>query len=878
MPLLYVCVIYYVVLHVIHASQQCTSYTSCSECITSSSSCAWCSTVVSARCLSIHDGGCDVKDTISPHNVVEENTLTLDDVNQVSLESVHLKLRVGEMQNVTFSVKPAENFPLDVYMIMDLSNSLRDVLTTVQTVASQIADSLSNVSSDFRVGFGSYVDKVVPPYTGRAAAEVFFTVSGQPSSCEAFLVCAKPIAFEHNVNLTNVTDDFTSPIQSVRISTNADSPEGTLDAMLQAVVCGDVIGWRETSRKILLVITDATIHTAGDGRQAGILEPNDGQCHTEYDPTENKVLYDGTIQDYPSLYQLRNILREFGVIPIFAVPQSHGTTSPKVTAFLRDHIAPLLEGFVEELTEDADNIVDVLQETLDSDAVSKVRLAYKTPEYLSISVYAECPTHTNASIPGECDNIGSGTVNFTLSLMLNSCDELGNDIKDFEIKVTGFDSFVVHVRGHCSCECEEEVEYNSTVCSNNGHFSCGLCECEEGWSGNQCSCPTTNCPVGPNQLECSGRGDCVCGECVCNVMDGPMFGVDNPLITGDACECSNFECEQDSNGVVCSGRGTCMCSDSVYRCDCDTSDITGEQHTGGACQCSTDHCIDPTNMDNGVCSGRGNCSTCYPDKKACTCYETFQGSYCEISVYTMGHCSVQHYQCIYCIAESLPCDTVCNKFYIVAASDDESIPESLDDTTVVCSITYNDCEYTYYSGMSSSNGGIVYVVEPRGVCRSSSAGEKSLQLVLYSLLCEFIIFMILLLVIILLRIKRSKQLTQSEIPLRENAAYALATLSNTFDDHYEVIDGGGSSSVNGDDVIYEIPSSCNETPQSNSSYDILSPQNMILGELHPHDTSHCHDDTPHCHGDMPLCSIDNHQQPSQQHIVSDEDDYIIISH
>ena len=504
MPLLYVCVIYYVVLHVIHASQQCTSYTSCSECITSSSSCAWCSTVGSARCLStddVRDGGCDVSDTISPHNVVEENTLTLDDVNQVSLESVHLKLRVGEMQNVTFSVKPAENFPLDVYMIMDLSNSLRDVLTKVQTVASQIAGSLSNVSSDFRVGFGSYVDKAVPPYTGRQAAEVAYTVNGQPSSCEAFLVCAKPIAFEHNVNLTNVTDNFTSPIQSVRISTNADQPEGTLDAMLQAVVCGDVIGWRETSRKILLVITDATIHTAGDGRQAGILEPNDGQCHTEYDPTENKVLYDGTIQDYPSLYQLRNILREFDAIPIFAVPQTNGN-APRVlvTAFLRDHVAPLLEGFVEELTEDADNIVDVLHEAYDA-VVSRARLSFTEPEYLSISVYAECPTHTNASIPGECDNIGNGIVNFTLSLMLNSCDELGNDTKDLEIKVPGFDSFVIHVSGHCSCECEE-VEHNSTVCSN-GHFSCGLCECEEGWSGDQCSCSTANCPVGPNQLECS---------------------------------------------------------------------------------------------------------------------------------------------------------------------------------------------------------------------------------------------------------------------------------------------------------------------------------------------------------------------------------------
>ena len=689
------------------SAQECSSLTSCRECITSPLDCGWCSTIGSARCFSA-DANAECNYIVNPRSTVEESRLPLDSVNQVSLESVKLRLKVGETRNVTFSVKPAENFPLDVYMIMDLSNSLRDVLTTVQTVASQIADSLSNVSSNFRVGFGSYVDKVVPPYTGRRAAEVAYIVNGQPSSCEAFLVCAKPIAFEHNVNLTNVTDDFTSPIQSVRISTNADSPEGTLDAMLQAVVCGDVIGWRETSRKILLVITDATIHTAGDGRQAGILEPNDGQCHTEYDPTENKVLYDGTIQDYPSLYQLRNILREFSVIPIFAIPQSNDNVSPKVTAFLRDHVVSLLEGFVEELTEDADNIVDVLHEAYEA-IVSRARLAFTEPDYLSISVDAKCPGGLPFLPNYECTQINGSTVNFTVSVTLDTCtDELANGQSETVLlTIPGFGEVSMMIEGHCSCSCEDTP--NNSICSGNGVEVCGVCECEEGWSGDLCECIEVPCMMGPNQLECSGRGDCVCGECVCNVIDNSVGGVDNPLITGDACECSNFECEQDRDGVVCSGRGTCMCSDSVYRCDCDTSDITGEQHTGGACQCSIDHCIDPTNTDNGVCSGHGNCSVCEPPGRACSCEGSYFGDYCEISRANTNCDTSQAEDCVFCVAGgSSSCSSSCSGF----ASDSQVFSNNtIESTTQFCSFSTAECTYRY-SVVSTTDGELEYRVEP----------------------------------------------------------------------------------------------------------------------------------------------------------------------
>jgi len=35
--------------------------------------------------------------------------------------------------------------------------------------------------------------------------------------------------------------------------------------LLQAVVCGEVVGWRENARRLILILTDRGYHIAGDG-------------------------------------------------------------------------------------------------------------------------------------------------------------------------------------------------------------------------------------------------------------------------------------------------------------------------------------------------------------------------------------------------------------------------------------------------------------------------------------------------------------------------------------------------------------------------------------------------------------------------------------
>ena len=89
----------------------CTNFVSCSECI-STASCVWCSTPGSAHCLSQDNvTGCNEQDLFQPvSNITDRYDLPLNEKNQVSLEAINLKLRVGEPLTFTVSVKAAEDF------------------------------------------------------------------------------------------------------------------------------------------------------------------------------------------------------------------------------------------------------------------------------------------------------------------------------------------------------------------------------------------------------------------------------------------------------------------------------------------------------------------------------------------------------------------------------------------------------------------------------------------------------------------------------------------------------------------------------------------------------------------------------------------------
>ena len=87
-------------------------------------------------------------------------------------------------------------------------------------------------------------------------------------------------------SLSDNIDEFIAAVQKADHSSNLDAPEGGLEAMMQAIVCSKEIGWRtgekegeKAATKLLVYSSDAGFHTAGDGKLAGIILPNDMKCH-----------------------------------------------------------------------------------------------------------------------------------------------------------------------------------------------------------------------------------------------------------------------------------------------------------------------------------------------------------------------------------------------------------------------------------------------------------------------------------------------------------------------------------------------------------------------------------------------------------------------
>ena len=69
--------------------------------------------------------------------ILENKPLTLDDTAetgkfvQISPQKIQLKLRIGEIEKIKFKVAQAKQYPVDIYYLMDLSNSMSDDRDTI---------------------------------------------------------------------------------------------------------------------------------------------------------------------------------------------------------------------------------------------------------------------------------------------------------------------------------------------------------------------------------------------------------------------------------------------------------------------------------------------------------------------------------------------------------------------------------------------------------------------------------------------------------------------------------------------------------------------------------------------------------------------------
>lgn len=58
----------------------------------------------------------------------------------------------------------AEDYPVDLYYLMDLSQSMKDDKETLSQLGVELSREMRKITSNFRLGFGSFVEKELMPF------------------------------------------------------------------------------------------------------------------------------------------------------------------------------------------------------------------------------------------------------------------------------------------------------------------------------------------------------------------------------------------------------------------------------------------------------------------------------------------------------------------------------------------------------------------------------------------------------------------------------------------------------------------------------------------------------------------------------------------
>ncbi|MEE6472129.1 hypothetical protein FKM82_009488 [Ascaphus truei] len=387
---------------------------------------------------------------------------------------------------------------------MDLSYSMKDDLENVKKLGSDIHAALHGVTKSVRIGFGSFVDKTVLPYVSTVSSKL---QNPCPSRTER---CQPPFSYRHVLSLTSNLTLFQLRVSAENISGNLDAPEGGLDAMLQAAVCTNHIGWRNVTR-LLVFASDDVFHTAGDGKLGGIYLPSDGRCHLN----ENGEYDRSHIYDYPSVGHLAQVLSAANIQPIFAVTSSFISTYQELSELIPKSV-------VGELKEDSSNVVNLISEACSEGHRGK---------------NCECrpdEDDTEAGCWGEGSLPCSGR---------GRC-ECGHCLCN------------IHVRGKlCDCDDASCERHEGHLCGgiSRGVCNCGTCECSSNYTGSACSCSGDTSACTANGEVCSGHGRCVCNKCDCDT------GYFNRLCS--ECPGCQTPCKKHRNCTECKAFGTGPLSD-----------------------------------------------------------------------------------------------------------------------------------------------------------------------------------------------------------------------------------------------------------------------------------------------------------------------------
>ncbi|XP_057293843.1 integrin beta-1-A-like isoform X2 [Hydractinia symbiolongicarpus] len=640
------------------ADNPCTQASDCSSCLKAGGRCYWCADSDFTDGTNARRPRCNAKPTLQTSGckkiVIEDGSVKFtvnnkfDSIVQVRPQKVQLRLRKDQTQTFKLTVRPAKDFPVQLYYLMDMSRSMDDDLTKLKTLGTKIAEEIKTITANYSLGFGTFVDKTVSPF-------VQIEKLNQPCLTESKEPCMPTFGYKHNFDFDKDAKKFEAAVSRQKISGNLDTPEGGFDALMQVAVCSSKLGWADVtkSRRIVVFVTDASPHIAGDGKLGGITVPNDGACHLQDIGSVEKRYTKSNEQDYPSISLLKSKLKENKIVPIFAVTKDAYGVYQKLSDEWKDLLAAI--GVLER---DSSNIVDLIRDKYKSISTTARLGTDKLPKgvIVNFKVQPGCP---NSNKNNECTDMKVNTdVEFEVGVTAVTCPkDWKTDDRSFKITIPVFGDVEVTIKMICDCDCETkttEIEENSAKCNGTGAYKCGICYCNEGRFGKKCQCNSKDqadqslCKRNDTESEgliCSGFGSCICGKCECNRRE-----IEGEFITGRYCECNNFGCPR-YEGKVCGGpgRGVCECG----RCICKEA-FLGENCGAVDCTAGRVNCISDL-ATNTVCNKNGKCAC-----DRCECDTGYKGELCEKCVSCPGKCSDSK-DCVRCLAFGEPNKEFCDK-------------------------------------------------------------------------------------------------------------------------------------------------------------------------------------------------------------------------
>lgn len=404
---------------------------------------------------------------VKKDNALQDFNKDLDAV-QIKPQNVKIMLRKGREQSVKLTYKPAKNYPLDLYYLMDLTYTMKDDKETLVKMGGNLLDAMKNLTENFRLGFGSFSDKPVMPY---------ILPGKEDNPCSTVNeVCEPAYGFKHKLALTHDVQQFILKVNSSDITGNLDNMEGGFDALMQILVCKN-IGWNNKTRKIVVFASDGPFHLAGEGKLGGIVKKNDKQCHLSEDGEYMKSLE----YDYPSLEEIYRELLKTKVNVIFAVTQEVNYHYDQVRELMQELTS------VGTLKSDSSNILQLVENGY-KEVVKRAQFTDNAPNYIKVNYKTDCGGKYD--VPQDlshCDNIEIGNeYEFEIQIYLKNYPEDQTKSLKIRIEESGLSEALdidIEIDYPCtSCETMPGEKF-SPLCLRHGEFKCGACHCNSGWEG-----------------------------------------------------------------------------------------------------------------------------------------------------------------------------------------------------------------------------------------------------------------------------------------------------------------------------------------------------------------------------------------------------------